>query len=134
MGPERIRGAYAWRSLRRAGTRLIFNSDLAGSDHDIFYGLHAAVTRRDKSAEPADGWYPEEALSPEEAVRAYTVWAAWSGFDESRSGVLASGMRADITVLSVDPLALPLERYAEILDGRVEMTVVGGTIEYRRAE
>ncbi|NKB88840.1 MAG: amidohydrolase family protein [Acidobacteria bacterium] len=58
VGPDRIRGAYAWRSLRRAGTSVIFSSDLAGSDHSIFYGLHAAVTRRDKQAEPMAGWYP----------------------------------------------------------------------------
>jgi len=131
VGPERIRGAYAWRSLRRLGTRLVFNSDLAGSDHSIFYGLHAAVTRRDKEADPTAGWYPGEAMTPEEAVRAYTVWAAWSGFDEADAGTLAVGRRADITVMNVDPLALPLDRYAEILDGRIELTVIGGEIAYR---
>jgi len=91
VGPERIRGAYAWRTLRRLGTHLIFNSDLAGSDHSIFYGLHAAVTRRDKEAEPAAGWYPQEAMTPEEAIRAYTVWAAWSG----PAGLAARPLRGD---------------------------------------
>lgn len=133
IGPERIRGAYAWRTLRRLGTHLIFSSDLAGSDHSIFYGLHAAVTRRDKQAMPADGWYPGEAMTPEEAVRAYTVWAAWAGFDEADGGILAIGRRADITVMNVDPLALPLERYEEILDGRIELTIIGGAIAYRAA-
>jgi hypothetical protein len=131
VGPERIRGAYAWRTLRAAGTHIIFGSDFPGSDHSIFYGLHAAVTRRDKRAQPAEGWYPEEALTPEEAVRAYTSWAAWSGFDETDGGILAPGRRADITVIDIDPLALPLDRYQEILDGTVLLTVVGGQIAHR---
>ena len=131
IGPERIRGAYAWRTLRRLGTHLTFSSDLAGSDHSIFYGLHAAVTRRDKLAQPTAGWYPEEAMTPEEALRAYTVWAAWSGFDEEHAGILAIGRRADITVMNVDPLVLPPGRYDEILDGRIELTVIGGEIAYR---
>jgi len=131
IGSERVRGAYAWRTLRQLGTRLVFSSDLAGSDHDIFYGLHAAVTRRDKQAMPAAGWYPGEAMTPEEALRAYTVWAAWAGFDEAEGGILAIGRRADITVMNVDPLALPLDRYVEILDGRIELTVIGGEIAYR---
>jgi hypothetical protein len=131
VGPERIRGAYAWRTLRAAGTRVIFSSDLPGSDHSVFYGLHAAVSRRDKQALPAEGWYPEEALTPEEAVRAYTSWAAWSGFDDVDGGILAAGRRADITVIDVDPLALPLDRYHEILDGNVLLTMVGGQIAYR---
>jgi hypothetical protein len=130
LGPERIRGAYAWRTLRRASTHMIFNSDLAGSDHSIFYGLHAAVTRRDKQARPVDGWYPEEALTVEEAVRAYSTWAAWSGFDDGESGQLSVGRRADITVLDVDPFALPVSRYAEILDGIVTLTVIGGEIAH----
>ena len=69
LGPERVKGAYAWRSLRRAGARLVFNSDLVGSDHDIFYGLHAALTRRDRDLRPPEGWHPAERLTPEEAVR-----------------------------------------------------------------
>ncbi len=72
LGPERVKGAYAWRTLREAGARLTFNSDLSGSDHSIFYGLHAAITRRDKAREPAEGWYPEQRMPPEEAVRGYT--------------------------------------------------------------
>ncbi|MEM7354223.1 MAG: amidohydrolase family protein, partial [Acidobacteriota bacterium] len=72
IGAERILGAYAWRTLRQAGARLTFNSDLSGSDHSIFYGLHAAITRRDKDRQPAEGWYPEQAMTPEEAVRGYT--------------------------------------------------------------
>ena len=132
VGPERVRGAYAWRSLRAAGTRITFNSDLPGSDHSIFYGLHAAVTRRDPDLQPANGWYPEERMQPEEAVRAYTVWAAYAGGLEQDSGTIEVGKRADLTVLSPDPLALPLAEYGEILDGRIEFTVIGGRVAYSR--
>jgi len=84
LGPVRVKGAYAWRTLRRAGARLALNSDLTGSDHDIFYGLHSAITRRDKRLEPPGGWHPEECLSPEEAVRGYTAWNAYAALLDDR--------------------------------------------------
>ncbi|HSG89115.1 MAG TPA: amidohydrolase [Pseudomonadales bacterium] len=130
LGADRILGAYAWRSLRRTGATLTFNADNPGSDHSIFYGLHAAVTRRDKDMEPPGGWYPEEALTGEEAVRAYTGWSAYSAFMEDRTGVLAPGRWADITVMDVDPLALAETAPGAILDGRILMTVVGGKVVY----
>jgi predicted amidohydrolase YtcJ len=131
LGPERVRHAYAWRSLRQANARLTFNSDLAGSDHDIFYGLHAAVTRRDKEGEPTDGWYPEQRVTTEEALRAYTVWAAYAGFAEEVSGVLAPGHLADITVMDIDPLTVGTTEPGRLLDGSVVLTVVGGRVVYR---
>ncbi len=131
LGPERVKGAYAWRTLRQVGARLTFNSDLPGSDHDIFYGLHAAITRRDKQLEPRGGWYPGQSMTPEEAVRAYTVWAAFSAFQEDVSGVLAPGRRADITVMDIDPLALRLEAPDGLLGGAIRLTVVGGRIAYQ---
>ena len=63
LGPERILGAYAWRSLREAGAHLTFNSDNPGSDHSIFYGLHSAITRQDKNQQPEGGWYPEQRMT-----------------------------------------------------------------------
>jgi predicted amidohydrolase YtcJ len=131
LGPERIRGAYAWRTLRQSGAHLIFNSDLPGSDHDIFYGLHAAITRRGKNLQPPDGWYPDEAVTPEEAVRAYTSWPAWSAFLEDRTGVIREGAWADLTVLDVDPFRLGETRPEALLGGRVLATVVGGQVVYQ---
>lgn len=128
LGPERILGAYAWRSLRLAGTELAFNSDLPGSDHSIFYGLHAAVTRRDPSLQPPDGWYPEQALTPEEALRAYTLWGARAAFQEERTGSIEVGKWADLTVLEPDPLGLSAGDYGAVLGGRVLMTIVGGRV------
>jgi predicted amidohydrolase YtcJ len=128
LGPERVRGAYAWRSLRQAGARLTFNADNPGSDHDIFYGLHAAVTRRDKAREPADGWYPDQAVTIEEAVRAYTTWSAYAAFREADTGVLAPGRWADLTIMDIDPFVLASDDPGAILDGNIVMTVVAGNI------
>jgi len=130
LGPQRVKGAYAWRTLRKAGARLAFNSDLVGSDHNIFYGLHAAVTRRDKNLEPRDGWYPEECLTPEEAVRGYTVWNAYAAFWEKDTGVLVPGRWADITVMDIDPLVVGEEEPGKLLGGSIVATLVGGKVAY----
>jgi predicted amidohydrolase YtcJ len=131
LGAERIKGAYAWRTLRQSGVPLTFNSDLPGSDHNIFYGLHAAVTRRDKNSEPEGGWYPEQNVSIEEAVRAYTNWAAYSAFREAQTGILKEGFWADISVLDIDPFELSSDNPSKLLEGTVLMTIVNGQIVYQ---
>jgi predicted amidohydrolase YtcJ len=129
VGAERVQGAYAWRTLRRVGAALVFSSDMPGSDWNIFYGLHSAITRSDTTGAPPGGWYPEQRMTAEEAVRGYTVWAAYAGFDEQDAGTLAVGKRADVSVLSVDPFrATP----RELLGGDVVMTVSRGRVVFRR--
>ncbi len=128
VGPARIRGGYAWRTLRQAGAGLIFNSDLAGTDYDIFYGLHCAVTRSDRDGQPPGGWYPEQAVSMEEAIRAYTVWPAVASGKTELTGSLSPGKWADITVLSIDPLNVA--EPAELFDGRVLMTIIAGEVAF----
>jgi len=130
LGPVRVKGAYAWRSLRRAGARLAFNSDLIGTDHDIFYGLHSAITRRDKQLEPRGGWYAEERMTTEEALRGYTSWNAYAAFWEKETGVIAQGRWADLSVLDVDPLALGESDPAKLLKGKIRMTIVAGKVRY----
>jgi predicted amidohydrolase YtcJ len=132
VGSERILGAYAWRTMRVAGVHLVFNSDLPGSDHDIMYGLHSAITRRDKELRPEGGWYPNQNVTAEEAVRAYSTWAAWSSFVEDETGVIARGRWADLTVMDVDPLMLGSTRPEALLKGSILMTVVGGDIAFER--
>jgi predicted amidohydrolase YtcJ len=132
LGPERVLGAYAWRTFRQTGAKLAFSSDLPGSDHDIFYGLVAAMARQDKLGEPEGGWYPNERMTPEEAVRGYTSWAAYSAFLEDTVGTIAPGMWADITVMDVDPLTLGHTDPLRLLDGRILMTIVAGEIIYER--
>jgi hypothetical protein len=134
LGPERVKGAYAWRTFRRAGVRLIFNSDLTGSDHNIFYGLHSAITRRDKTLQPDGGWFPEQAMTPEEAVRGYSTWAAHAAFQERETGVLAAGRWADITVMDIDPLVVGSMRPADLLKGTIRLTMMGGRITYQAGE
>jgi predicted amidohydrolase YtcJ len=128
VGPDRILGGYAWRSLRRAGAGLIFNSDLSGTDYDIFYGLHCAVTRTDRNGEPPGGWYPEQAMTMEEAIRAYTVWPAEASAKLEMTGTVSPGKWADLTVLSIDPLNVA--RPADLFEGRVLMTLIGGEVAY----
>jgi predicted amidohydrolase YtcJ len=128
LGADRITGAYAWRSLRAAGTRLIFNSDLPGSDHDIFYGLHAAITRRGKDLQPAEGWYPDQRMSPEEALRAYSTWAAFASFTEQQTGIIDVERWADLTVMDVDPLNVGADDPGSLLDGRILATIVAGKV------
>jgi predicted amidohydrolase YtcJ len=130
LGPDRVKGAYAWRTLRRAGVPLTFSADLAGSDHDIFYGLHAAITRRDKERQPPGGWYPEEAMTAEEALRGYTNWSAYAAGWEDRTGVLQSGKWADITVIDLDPLSTGETEPGRLLDGRVLSTIVSGAVVF----
>lgn len=131
LGGERIGWAYAWRTLREAGAELTLNSDLPGSGWDPFYGLHAAITRRDRELQPPGGWYPAEALTAEEAVRGYTSWSAHAAFTEDRTGMLTPGRWADVTVMDVDPFALgPSDEPGRLLDGRILLTVVGGEVVY----
>ncbi len=132
VGPERILGAYAWRTLREANVGLTFNSDNPGSDHDIFYGLHSAITRQDKESQPEGGWYPEQRMNAEEAVRGYTDWSAYASFREDETGIIEEGRWADLTVLDLDPFVLAEESPSDILNGRVLMTIVGGEVVHER--
>ena len=127
LGPDRVRGAYAWRSLREGGATLIFNSDFTGTDWSAFYGLYAAITRKQKNGSPAGGWYPEESVTAEEALRAYTVWPARSSGIEDETGTLAEGKWADMTIMDLDPLNASPE---SLLTGSILMTIVNGVTRY----
>ncbi|MFK8014768.1 MAG: amidohydrolase [Gammaproteobacteria bacterium] len=132
LGPSRIKGAYAWRSLRESGASITFNADNPGSDHRIFYGLHSAVARRDKTGQPVSGWYPDEGVTMEEAIRAYTSWSAFAGFRETQTGTIAVGKWADLTVMDIDPFALAPASIGDLLDGEISLTIVDGKVIYGR--
>jgi len=132
LGPERILGAYAWRTLRESDARLTFNSDNPGSDHNIFYGLHSAITRQDKNQQPEGGWYAEQRMNADEAVRGYTNWSAYASFREDETGIIEAGRWADLTVMDVDPFLLADESPGDILSGRILLTIVNGNIVYER--
>lgn len=122
---ERGQGAYAFESLRRSGAALAFGSDAPVDNLSPIAGIHAAVTRQGAAGEPAGGWYPAERLSAADALRAYTVGAAYASGEEELKGTLEVGKLGDLVVLSQDPLAVP---GPEILHTAVEATIVGGEV------
>ncbi|MBT5072699.1 MAG: amidohydrolase [Kordiimonadaceae bacterium] len=132
VGAERAKGAYAWRTFRRNNVPLAFGSDLMGYDWNVFYGLHSAITRKSKDLEDGEGWYPDEKLSAEEAVRGYTTGAAYAAFLEKDTGTLEAGKWADITVVDMDVLNVGENVPAELFKGKVLMTIVGGNIVYQQ--
>lgn len=127
LGPERIRGAYAWRSLRKAGASLAFSADLPGSDPNPFYGFWAAVTRSPKNGEPTGGWYPEQALTIEEAVRGYSRWSRRAVFQDDSLGTVARDRWADLTVINRDVFTSPPAAWR---DGAAVLTMVRGRVVY----
>lgn len=129
LGPERIKGAYAWQSLLKTGTVLISGSDFPVESVNPLWGFYAAVTRMDKNGFPQGGWYPGQIMTREEAARSFTCWAAHGAFEETLKGTIEPGKWADLTVLSKDIMRLPP---ADILTTEVEMTLVGGKVVYQR--
>ena len=129
IGPERARTTYAFESLRRAGARLAFGSDWTVAPLDPVLGIYAATTRRTLDGEHPGGWVPEEKISVEEAVRAYTVNGAWVEFAESSKGMIGPDKLADLVVLDRDIFAVPPEAIA---GAKVAMTVFDGKILFRK--
>jgi hypothetical protein len=129
LGPDRARGAYAWRSLLDSGARLALGSDFPVEAVNPMLGLYAAVSRQDLEGWPDGGWQPQERLTREEALRGFTLDAAWAGFMEDQVGSLAPGKRADFIVLDRDPMAVPVR---EIADTKVLETWLDGRRVYAR--
>jgi hypothetical protein len=127
LGPDRLRGAYAWRSLLATGVVIAGGSDFPVESPNPFYGIHAAVTRRPRTGDDPH-WQPEQRMTRDEAVRSFTVWNAYASRQESELGTLEPGKRADLIALSEDVFTCPDDRIAEI---RPLLTMVGGDIVHR---
>lgn len=127
LGPQRIKGAYAWRSLLRTGTHLPLSSDFPGETLNPFYGMYAAITRQDPEGNPPGGWYPEQRLTLEEAMKGYTTEAAYAEFEENTKGSIGPGKLADFAVISSDLTKLAPK---QILSVSVLKTFVDGKIVY----
>ncbi len=123
----RGRGAYAFESLRRRGTRLVFGSDVPVASIDPREGLFAALERRDAGGGPSGGWRPDERLGFEDAVRAYTINAAHAAGLADRRGTLAPGQDADLVAWAFDPAA-ELGSGDAVRAGRARLTVVNGAV------
>ena len=129
IGPERIKTTYAFRSLLDAGAPLAFGSDWTVAPMDVRQGVYAALTRRTFDGANPDGWVPEEKITLEEALGAYTMGSARAGFMGEKVGSLQPGKFADLVILSQDLFQLdPLEIPAV----QVDLTMVDGEIVYHR--
>lgn len=131
LDPARLEGAYAWKSIAEAGATLAFGSDAPVESPDPFAGLAAAFTRRGADGQPFAGWYPEQTVSREEALAAFTSAGAYAGFAEGRFGRLVEGEWADFVMIDRDPLLATPE---ELRATRVLETWVGGERYYSAAE
>jgi len=127
IGKERSKGAYAWRSLTDAGSILAFGTDYQVEPLNPIEGLYAAVTRKDRKGEEGEGWFPEQKLTMEEAIKYYTWGSAYAQFMEDRKGMLKPGYLADIVVVDRDLLTIPEN---EIMQTKVDYTIVGGKVVY----
>ncbi|MFL5599016.1 MAG: amidohydrolase [Gemmatimonadaceae bacterium] len=128
VGPQRIRGAYAWRSLLNTGVVIPNGTDFPVEEVNPLLTFHAAVTRQDPTNWPAGGWYPEQKMTREEALLSMTIWPAYAGFQESILGSLTPGKYADFVVLDRDIMSVP---DTEILGARVMSTWIGGKRVYQ---
>jgi predicted amidohydrolase YtcJ len=132
IGRERSRGAYAFRRLWDSGAVVSFGTDSPGTNASRYFlnpmlGLYAAVTRKTLSGQPEGGWFPQEKITIEEAIRAYTLNTAYAGFEEDIKGSLEVGKLADFLILSDNLLTMDPDG---IKDVSVLMTVVGGKVVY----
>ncbi len=129
LGPNRLTGAYAWHSLAASGAKLAFGSDVPVELSDPWAGFAAAISRTGPDGQPLGGWQPQERVSRELALAAYTAGGAWAGFAEGRFGRLQRGERADFLLIDRDPmLATP----AEVRATQVLQVWIGGQLAHQR--
>lgn len=127
IGPERAKGAYAWKSLADAGTIIAFGTDYQVEPLNPMEGLYAAVTRKDRLGEDGEGWHPEQKIKMDEAIKFYTLGSAYSQFMEDRKGMIKKGFLADIVIVDKDLLIIP---ESEIMKTKVDYTITGGKVVY----
>ena len=127
IGPERAKGAYAWKSLADAGTIIAFGTDYQVEPLNPMEGLYAAVTRKDRLGEDGEGWHPEQKIKMDEAIKFYTLGSAYSQFMEDRKGMIKKRFLADIVIVDKDLLTIPEN---EIMKTKVDYTITGGKVVY----
>ena len=125
LGPERVRGAYAWRQLLNTGAIIPGGSDCPVEREEPLLQIYAARTRQDSSGWPEEGWYSDQRMGGLEALKAMTTWSAYAAFEDSTRGKILPGYDADLTVLSVNPVNCEPRA---LLIARVLMTMVGGRV------
>jgi predicted amidohydrolase YtcJ len=128
VGPQRIRGAYAWRSLLNTGVIIPNGTDFPVEEVNPLLTFHASVTRQDPTNWPVGGWYPDQKMTREEALQSMTIWAAFAGFEDRVTGSLTPGKYADFVILDRDIMRVP---DTDILNARVLSTWIGGKQVYQ---
>jgi predicted amidohydrolase YtcJ len=131
LGPNRLAGAYAWRSMIENGAALAFGSDSPVEKPEPFAGMAVAVSREDANGAPAGGWLPEQRITREQALAAYTAGAAYAGFADGRFGELKPGERADFLLVDRDPLTAAPQ---DLRRTRVIETWIAGQRVYAAAD
>jgi hypothetical protein len=137
IGNTRARDAFAFRKLKNAGAVLVFGSDSPGTNAARYYlnpkyGLYAAVTRQTLKGEPKEGWFPDQRLTIEEAIEAYTKGPAWASFEDAHKGTLAAGKLADVAVFDTNLVEAGHANPAALLKAEVLYTITGGKVVYER--
>jgi predicted amidohydrolase YtcJ len=127
LGMERLAGAYAWQSLIKLGVPLAGGSDAPVERGEPLIEFYAAVARKDTAGRSGQGWHPEEKMTRDQALKAFTVWAAFAAFEEAVRGTIETGKLADLTVFDKDLMVVP---ELEILKARNLMTIINGEIVY----
>jgi predicted amidohydrolase YtcJ len=127
LGPERVKGAYAWRSLLETGTIIPNGTDAPVERVNPFITFHSAVTRQSPDNQPPGGWFPEQRMTREEALRSMTIWPAYAAFQEKEMGSITPGKYADFVVLDQDIMRVP---DTDIMKTKVLFTYVGGKVVY----
>jgi predicted amidohydrolase YtcJ len=127
LGMKRLAGAYAWTSLIKSGAIIAGGTDAPVERGEPMIEFYAAVARKDQKGFQGEGWHPEEAVTREQALKMFTVWAAYAAFEEKLKGTIEPGKLADLTVFSADIMKIP---EMEILKTRCVITVIGGEIVY----
>ncbi len=131
IGVKRCKGAYAWRRLLDARAAVAFGTDYPVEPINPLEGLYAAVTRKDRAGEPGDGWFPDQKLSMEKAIELYTLGSAHAEFMEERKGIIKEGYLGDVVIFDNDLMTIP---YDKIMSAKVDYTIVGGKVAYKRKE
>ena len=127
LGEDRLKGAYAWKSLLASGAVVVGGSDAPVERGDPLIEFYAAVARKDLNGFSAPDWHPEETLSRAEALKLFTASAAYARFAENELGTISVGKRADLSGFSVDLMTAPV---ADIPKGHAVLTVVDGQVVY----
>ena len=130
LGLKRLEGAYAWQSFIKSGSIVAGGSDAPVERGEPMIEFYAAVARKDQKGYSGEGWHPEQAVTREQALKMFTIWAAYAAFEEKLKGSIEVGKLADLTVLSADIMKIA---EPEILKAECVMTVIGGEVVFETA-